>query len=442
MKKSLQTILFTALILLGASSLKAQYLPASDSTFNAGTPATGRLWGTVFGDYYYKSHADVLNRGGSNQYSGLAENRNAFQFRRIYLGYDYNFNKKFSSELLMAAEDNSVAGYNSTGSSATGDQLLSGKYAFYIKLANIRMKNIWKGTDLVIGQQSTPAFGGSSEKVWGYRAIERTIADIRRTPSFDLGVGLQGTFDPKTKNYGYNLLIANGTSAKPSNTNNKWLYGDVWAKFLDQKLMVDIYADYSRLNDWSVADVPHRSRQMLKGFVSYSTSPITVGLEGFVNNLKNDVTATRIDGSGTDLLNNTASGVSAFVNGDIIKSKLRYFARYDIYTPTNQVNNDKYNKYVLATSNYNDNSYLTPATLTSAPANPTGDQTYKQNFITLGLDWMPTKNVHIMPNIWYNHYSTQLSDDLNNTINGDLASKAKGDYDLVYRVTVYYVFGK
>jgi len=342
----------------------------------------------------------------------------------------------------MAAEDNSVAGYNSTGSSATGDQLLSGKYAFYIKLANIRMKNIWKGTDLVIGQQSTPAFGGSSEKVWGYRAIERTIADIRRTPSFDLGVGLQGTFDPKTKNYGYNLLIANGTSAKPSNTNNKWLYGDVWAKFLDQKLMVDIYADYSRLNDWSVADVPHRSRQMLKGFVSYSTSPITVGLEGFVNNLKNDVTATRIDGSGTDLLNNTASGVSAFVNGDIIKSKLRYFARYDIYTPTNQVNNDKYNKYVLATSNYNDNSYLTPATLTSAPANPTGDQTYKQNFITLGLDWVVTKNVHIMPNIWYNHYSTQLSDDLNNAINGDLASKAKGDYDLVYRVTVYYVFGK
>jgi hypothetical protein len=29
-----------------------------------------------------------------------------FQFRRIYLGYDYNISKKFTAELLLAAEDN------------------------------------------------------------------------------------------------------------------------------------------------------------------------------------------------------------------------------------------------------------------------------------------------------------------------------------------------
>ena len=438
MKKILQIFLFTALILSGASSLKAQYLPASDSTFNAGMPMTGHLWGYTFGDYYYKGHADALNRGGSNQYTGLSADRNAFQLRRIYLGYDYNFNKKFSSELLLAAEDNFPAGTPPTSATASGDQLLNNKLAFYVKLANLRIKNIWKGADLVIGQQGTPAFSGSSEKTWGYRAIERTLADIRRTPSYDLGVGLQGTFDPATKNYGYNFLVANGSSAKPASNSYKWVYGDLWAKFFDQKLMVDIYADYTKLA-WT--DSWQHSRQMLKGFVGYNTGPLSIGLEGFVNNLKQDAFATRISDGGVDTLNSVASGVSAFVNGDIVKGKLRFFARYDHFTPTNKINNDVYNKYVLNTGNYNDNSYSSVAS-SSAAAVATGDQTYKQDFITLGLDFMPAKNVHIMPNIWYNHYSTQLSDNLNNAVNGDLASKAKGDYDLVYRVTVYYTFGK
>ena len=70
----------------------------NDSAFRAGVPSSGRIWGYVFGDFYYKSHSDSLNRGGNNQYTGIPTNRNAFQFRRIYLGYDYSFNKKFSTD--------------------------------------------------------------------------------------------------------------------------------------------------------------------------------------------------------------------------------------------------------------------------------------------------------------------------------------------------------
>lgn len=437
-KKFYSLILFAILMASSTSYLKAQFVVSSDSAFNASAPMTGRVWGYAFGDYYYKSHADALSRGGSNQYSGLAENRNAFQFRRVYLGYDFNINKKFATELLLAAEDNFSAGNPPTSASSSGDELLNNKLAFYVKLANVRWKNIWKGTDLVVGQQGTPAFGATSEKVWGYRSIERTIADIRRTPSYDLGVGLQGTFDPKTKNYGYNLLLANGSSAKPASNNYKWVYGDVWAKFLNQKIIVDLYADYSKLQ-WT--DSWHHSRQMLKASVGYNTSPFAIGVEGFINNLKQDVFATKTSGSGVDTLNNTASGISIYLNGNIIKNKLRYFARFDTYTPTNKVNNSMYEKYVLNTGNYNDNSYLSTAT-SSAGLVSTGDETYKQQFLTLGLDFMPTKNVHIMPNIWYNHYATQLSDDLNNSVNGAQASKAKGDYDLVYRITFYYTFGK
>ena len=94
------------LLLISASTLKAQFLLNSDSAFKAGTPGSGRIWGYAFGDYYYKSHSDSLNRGGSNQYSGIQQGRNTFQVRRSYLGYEYKISKKFSAELLLAAEDN------------------------------------------------------------------------------------------------------------------------------------------------------------------------------------------------------------------------------------------------------------------------------------------------------------------------------------------------
>src|SRR5690348_11696801 len=80
---------------------------------------SGKLWSYAFGDYYYKAHSDALNRGGANQYSNVEAGRNAFQFRRIYLGYSYNIHPKFSAEVLLAAEDNQV---NRTGA-ISGDLL-------------------------------------------------------------------------------------------------------------------------------------------------------------------------------------------------------------------------------------------------------------------------------------------------------------------------------
>src|SRR5262245_20838198 len=140
------TVKFFGLMFLTFSlsfSGKAQYLWNSDSAFKAGRPNSGRIWGYAFGDYYYKGHGDTLNRVGSNQYTGIPQGRNEFQMRRIYLGYDYNITKQFSAELLLAAEDNITTGSGTT----SGDLLSDNKFTFYIKLANIRWKNIWKGTD-------------------------------------------------------------------------------------------------------------------------------------------------------------------------------------------------------------------------------------------------------------------------------------------------------
>jgi hypothetical protein len=433
-KRLFQIVLCIGLLLNITNSVKAQFVLNSDSAFKAGSPNSGRIWGYAFGDYYYKAHNDSLNRGGNNQYTGIPKNRNAFAFRRIYLGYDYNISKKFTAELLLAAEDNFPAFNPPSSAAASGDELLNNKLSFFIKLANIRWKGIWKGTDLVVGQQSTPTFALLSEKIWSYRSIERTITDIRRTPSYDLGAGLQGVFDPKTKNFGYNILIANGSSAKPAATSFKWFYGDIYYYFFKKKIVVDLYADYQRLN-WQ--PTWHHDRQMLKGFVAYTTPALTIGVEGFINTIRNDTKATFITPPGAfsaDTINTKANGISLYIHGDIVKNKLRFFARYDGYNPNKNIDNNTYKSYsgVSSPNGYNSNSYEATYSNTGAVATvtATGDITSKESFLTFGLDWTPYKGVHFMPNIFYNHYSSQL------------ASGKNADHDLVYRMTFYFVFGK
>ncbi len=138
-----------------------------------------------------------------------------FQFRRVYLGYNYDISPKFSAEFLLACEDDFNGASVTQGSAGTaiGDVTQGGKFTPYVKYANIRWKNIYKNSDLVVGQP-TPTFASfaktgrndqTSEEVWGYRSIERTISDIRRTPSYDMGVSLQGWFDNKG-NFGYMIM--------------------------------------------------------------------------------------------------------------------------------------------------------------------------------------------------------------------------------------------
>jgi hypothetical protein len=396
-KKSIWAIL----LFVSYSSLAQQQGPIpADTSFKP----SGKLWGYAFGDYYYKAHADALNRGGANQYTNIEEERNAFQFRRIYLGYNYDIHPKFSAELLLAAEDNVVT---RTGA-VSGDLLSNNKLSFYIKLANLRWKNIWKGTDLVVGQMSTPAFALLIDPIWGYRPIERTITDIRRIPSFDLGVALQGKFDPGSDNYGYDLMVSNGSAARPENDKYKWFQADVYAKFLDKKLVFDLYADYQRMN-WTPSF--HHERNMVKGFAAYTTPAFTLGVEAFMNHGQKDVVGSQ--GTANDTLTANSKGLSTFVRGALVKDKLNFFARADWFNPDIDYQENKYGTYKGLTSTFEPNN--------------------KETFLTAGLDFMPMKNVHFIPNVWYNSYKSERS---------NATGAARRDHDLVYRTTFYYVFGR
>jgi len=417
--------IFASFLLMAAISfqLRAQDADTAKPVFKP----HGNIWGLTFGDYVFKGNADTVGSGqgrGSNQYSKVPVDSRYFQFRRVYLGYNYDMSPKFSVEILLAAENDLAPG--SIGNQNTnGDVLTDGKFAPFLKLADLRWKNIFKGTDLVMGQMTTPSFPLLSENIWGYRSVERTIADMLGTPSYDEGIALQGHFDPKA-NFGYNLMVGTGNSAKPATNNFQMFYGDIWAKFFDQKLVIDLYQDYEKLNwtaiDTSNANGYHHDRNTTKLLIAWTVPKFTVGIEALQTTMLGDVAANTLSNR-TFYYTTFATDVSLYVRGRLYKDKLGFFARYDNYDPGHKI------------SEITDNPRIVSYTaLTSAY-----DPTTKQQFVTFGIDYTPFENVHLMPNFYMNTYACTLpSADYN------LNPKGSGvlGTDAVYRLTIYYIFGK
>jgi hypothetical protein len=374
-----------------------------------------RLWGYAFGDLYNDSHADAGGRGAETNYAGVPTYRNAFQFRRIYLGYDYDIDRQFSAEVLLSSEPSANTGVSGATTLSNSDNLVDNKMSFFIKLFDLRWKSVWKGSDLVIGESLTPVTVMLTEKIWGYRSVEKTIADFHKLNLYDVGVSLQGNFDPVTKNFGYDVMIGNNTQASllsASNANTgffKAFYGDVYAKFLNQQLIFDLYADYAQTASGTAA-LSSQSRNMFKGFAAYNTPKITFGVEAYTQNIKNGLT-NNISKNGTDA---TVQAISVYSRGAIYKDKVGFFARYDSYNPDADFN---------ALNTYTVNTNL-------AAYNPF----YKEHFITAGLDFTPAKNVHFMPNIWYIQYVDQRDPATTGYI--------VDDHTIVYRLTFFFTFGK
>ena len=330
---------------------------------------SGKLWGYVFGDYYYKLQADSLGRG-TGEYSNMKENANAFEFRRIYLGYDYQISEKISAELLLSHEKNYDANSNRT---------------VFIKSANVRWKNIIPKNDLIIGQSATPTWGFVSEKVWGYRSVEKTVTDFHKAGnSNDVGIALQGKID-SAGNFGYNLMAGNGTGSEIEGDVFKKIYGEVYAKFFKQKLIVDLYGDFERsqLSPYRI------DKSTYKVFLAYQGEKITIGAEGYYQ---------LVDAFSNYQYDVTHYGSALFSKITFWKDKFVLILRKDFYM-----------------------------------YNPSLSTLYRnsEDFFLAGIDYMPNKNVHILPNVWFNSYFTE---------NPALPVKERRDNDLVARITFYYIF--
>jgi hypothetical protein len=204
-KRSTKLMFALAGSLLAIGSIQAQQTQAQrDSLLSLQrnaisliTPYEGKaagssgFWGYAFGDYAYMQKGDSAGRGTKQQYKGLgtptvsgantqASHPNSFEIRRAYLGYDYKISKHFYAYALLAYE---------------GDQDVSDSRTVYLKYMYVKWKDIWKNTDLKIGQQATNSFASAynTEPLMGYRASEKTILDMHGVDgSSDMGITLEG----------------------------------------------------------------------------------------------------------------------------------------------------------------------------------------------------------------------------------------------------------
>lgn len=364
------------LLVTGQRQVLSQSLPAEFKP-------SGKVWGYAFGDAYFKSAGDTATWASRAEYSGVPEKVYAFALRRMYLGYDYQISPTFSTTALLEGGD--------------GIQTAKGDRSVTIKALHLKWKGIYKGADLLIGQMSTLTFSLIAEKVWNYRSVEKTIADMRGIrSSSDMGIAVYGRFD-SLGNYGYNLMMGNGSGTRPevltTTGKHKIYYGEVFAYLLDRKLVLDLYGDYQ-------TGVNDRTTMTAKAFTAYQTELLTVGVE-VMSHSQN-----KVKPDGTDA---TAFGVSLFVRGSIVKNKLGFFTRYDSYDPdTRYREQDVITVYNGANMNRH----------------------YDEQFFTGGLDFTPHKNVHLMPNLWVNSYKAKV----------DTGLLVKRKADIVPRLTFFFIF--
>lgn len=449
----------------------------------AAKPGTSGFWGYAFGDYAYMAKGDSAGRGTKQQYKGLGENPkvsgasqnsnpNAMEVRRAYLGYDMNINKKFSAYALLAYE---------------GDQDVNDNRTVYLKYIYVKWKGIFKGSDLKIGQQATNSFAAdyNTEPLMGYRSVEKTLMDIHGMDgSSDMGVDLNGRLwthhggdTTKVPTFiGYNIMMGDnsgnnpvtgftnaaatglsGATTKSTSTsvptisqktgkdttinvtttttqtlnpfnettdNAKKFRGMLFVNTLNNALTIGVYGDIINYgNKYFGTSTGYLDEVYTqKVYAVYNTKWFGIGFEYDMQTMTNgefEVTTTKT-AKGTTTTNDTTDavqmGYSIFAHGTIIPGTLNVFARYDLYTP------DKDYAYSTNTT-YQENF--------SNVNNGINANSYKENFMTFGLDWTPTKDkrVHLMPNVWYYGIKNAYGSDA-------LAS----DNYLLYRITFLFGF--
>ncbi len=403
---------------------------------------SGKVWGYMFGDFFYKADGlaeagpdsftvakgDTLvkiKRWGDTEFAKVPKNFYAFTFRRIYLGYDYQFTPQISSRILLESND--------------GILTPGGDRTVFIKLLNLEWKNILPNQTLKLGQIGTPTWQTFVEPQWGYRSVEKTIFDMRRIGrSNDVGIGISGiVLDRKTRssdsagiskqvlNISYNAVWGNGMASKPENNSLKVFYGEIIFKFLGC-ISLEGYGEY----DYSDNVYPSgankgkkysTAKSIYRGFLGYENEYFAGGIES-IKQFQENVKIAAID-SATDIKKDTSlltqTGLSLWAKGTIIKEKLFVFVRHDFFNSDAGRRGWEYYRQDNDARRYNEKFYL------------------------IGVDWRPARNIQVMPNLWINSYKDMSSNEIDFRATGSkefLTKSVNRKADIVARITLFYKF--
>ena len=292
----MKNFLCLLLIFLLLGNMRAQ---DKDVTGNVGQV---KLSGLMFGDLFYNV----------NSLDSSKKDVNGFNFRRIYITADYTISERFSSRFRME-------------SSITNGQNIG----VFVKDAWLKWKDIFKGSNLVIGMSPTPAFD-VSEGEWGYRSLEKTILDyFGIVSSRDIGIDLMGKFDEKGS-VKYWLKIGNGSGNKPETDKYNRYYGMLQFNPTDN-FIITIYGDYNSMpqkKDVYDGQMKNNSAFVAAGFIDFKQGKtFSVGAEGFLKSQQNNFSA-----AGGALESQSGFGISVWAKA-LLQDNIGIVGRYDIYDP-------------------------------------------------------------------------------------------------------------
>jgi len=306
----------------------------------------GRISGSIFGDYYYNvtgdpghsynsSGADTakVNLDGSPYANGrpkvIGRDLNGIQVRRVYFQHDADLSIKYSTRVRLEAD----------GKSLTSD----GKIGIAVRNAYLQVKNILPRTTFQFGVLSTPIWE-STDEIYGYRSLEKSVADFRGLgSSSDLGMLLKGFVDDGHR-VGFNAMLGNGLGNKPEDNRYKKLYLSVPLKVTGD-LRVEPFVDY----EWGPNGA---DKATYKVFTWYELRRGALGAE-VVDRVNHSRTSANMEPFGL-----------SFFGRYKAHDKATIFGRYDRFQPNtraaNRIDSDLY---------------------------------------IAGVDWEPYKDIHVMPNI-------------------------------------------
>ncbi len=340
--------LFTlALLALTVSSILAQ-----DKT-------PGKFSGYMFGDFFYNAAMDANAANLANKAIPGTQDLNGIQFRRIYFAYSYDISSKFTS--LFRLEADQTASSNTAG----------GKIGVMVKDASLTWKNIFEGSDLIFGLQSTPAFD-ISESFWGHRFLEKTIMDLRGiVPSRDLAIALKGKLST-SGDFRYWVMLGDGSGNAPEADKYKRYYVNL--QYLPSKnFTVTAYVDLkskAAINDPNSLSKPpatlSNNELTYALFGGYDEKEnFSLGAEGFMRTTQNGL----IKGTSVNDLN----GLGFTLYGSYYFSKeVSTTGRYDYFDPNTN-------------SDYKGDS---------------------RNYFIFALNYQPDPNITISPNVLIETYES------------------------------------
>lgn len=339
-----------------------QVVAISSAAFAQGSsePPKGKFSGYMFGDYFYNIQ----------QRDTTKKDLNGVQFRRIYFTYEHAISSNFDTRFRLEADQAALTS--------------NGKVGVFVKDAYLKWKGIFTGSDLIFGFSPTPAFVEVQEDLWGYRSLEKTIMDLRGiVPSRDLGIDLKGKLSGGGV-LSYWLKFGNNSGNSPESNKFKRYYGQLDLK-VNSQFRATAYADFDaepkKLDSFD-RQSKDNNRWVFAGSLTYrEENKYLLGIEAFHRIIQSNYRPSPT----TALQDEKSFGISALAWGSVADD-IRLVGRFDYFDPNPSADNDAVNLFILA------------------------------------FDYTPTKDVHVMPNLYLQTYQA-------NVVN-----------DVVARVTFYYIF--